>query len=100
MLFRSSFSDLELDQENQLAYRQGQTIDLSDKETSLLAYLLQHPNQLLSHEQIYRAVWGDQEAPSSNVLAAQIRLLRRKIEPQGALCLIHTVYGKGYRLGD
>ncbi|XGB43516.1 MAG: response regulator transcription factor [Nodosilinea sp. LVE1205-7] len=100
LLPRLSFSDLELDQENQLAYRQGQTIDLSDKETSLLAYLLQHPNQLLSHEQIYRAVWGDQEAPSSNVLAAQIRLLRRKIEPQGALCLIHTVYGKGYRLGD
>ncbi|MFM7470330.1 MAG: two-component system response regulator RppA, partial [Nodosilinea sp.] len=99
LLPRLSFSDLELDQENQLAYRQGQTIDLSDKETSLLAYLLQHPNQLLSHEQIYRAVWGDQEAPSSNVLAAQIRLLRRKIEPQGALCLIHTVYGKGYRLG-
>lgn len=97
---RLTFSDLELDQENQLAYRQGQTIDLSDKETCLLAYLLLHPNQVLSHEQIYQAVWGDQEAPSSNVLAAQIRLLRRKIEPQGALCLIHTVYGKGYRLGD
>ncbi|MBU6228136.1 MAG: response regulator transcription factor [Cyanobacteria bacterium REEB459] len=99
LLPRLSFGDLQLDQQNQLAYRQGQPIDLSDKETCLLAYLLQHSNQVLSHEQIYQAVWGDQEAPSSNVLAAQMRLLRRKIEPQGAPCLIHTVYGKGYRLG-
>ncbi|HIK43426.1 MAG TPA: response regulator transcription factor [Leptolyngbyaceae cyanobacterium M65_K2018_010] len=96
---RLSFGDLQLDQANQLAYRQGQAIELSEKETALLAYLLRYPNQVLTHEQIYRAVWGDQEPPSSNVLAAQMRLLRRKIEPQGAAPLIHTVYGKGYRLG-
>ena len=46
------------------------------------------------------AVWGDQDLPSSNVLAAQMRLLRRKIEPKGTPPLIHTIYGKGYRLGD
>ena len=97
---RLSFHGLELDQDNQLAYRQGQAIELSEKETSLLAYLLQNTNQVLTHEQIYRAVWGEQEQPSSNVLAAQMRLLRRKIEPKGTAPLIHTVYGKGYRLGN
>jgi OmpR-family two-component system manganese-sensing response regulator len=97
---RLAFADLELDPDNRLAYRRGQAIDLSDKETSLLAYLLQHPQQVLSHGQIYRAVWGDQEVPSSNVLAAQMRLLRRKVEPKGSPALIHTVYGKGYRLGE
>ncbi|MEY3299489.1 MAG: hypothetical protein RLZZ597_2749 [Cyanobacteriota bacterium] len=97
---RLSFGDLDLDQANQLAYRQGQAIELSEKETALLAYLLRHPNHVLAHEQIYQAVWGDADLPSSNVLAAQMRLLRRKIEPKGTPPLIHTIYGKGYRLGD
>ena len=90
---------LELNLENQLASRQGRLIELSEKESQLLAYLMQHPNQLLTHEQIYAYLWSDSEKPSSNVLAAQIRLLRRKIEAEGESTLIHTVYGKGYRFG-
>jgi two-component system, OmpR family, manganese sensing response regulator len=100
-LQRLRVEDLELDLDNQLAIRQGRSIDLSEKESVLLAYLMQHPNQLLTHEQIYAQVWGEGEKsvgkPSSNVLAAQIRLLRRKIEAEGEAPLIHTVYGKGYR---
>ena len=96
---RLRFADLELDVENQLAYRQDHSIELSDKEIQLLAYFMRYPNQLLTHDQIYQALWGDIEKPSSNVLAAQIRLLRRKIERAGEPPLIHTVYGKGYRLG-
>lgn len=97
---RLGFAGLELDPANRLAYRQGQAIELSEKETQLLTYLLHHTNQVLTHEQIYQGVWGDQEPPNSNVLAAQIRLLRRKIEPKGTPPIIHTVYGKGYRLGE
>lgn len=93
------YADLELDETNQLAYRQGQSVELSEKETRLLSYLLQHPEQVLTRGQIHAAVWGDTEEPASNVLAAQMRLLRRKIEPKGTPPLIHTVYGKGYRLG-
>ncbi|HEY9762342.1 MAG TPA: two-component system response regulator RppA [Trichocoleus sp.] len=96
---RLQYEDLELDEDNQLAYRQGQSIELSDKETKLLAYLIRQPNQVLTHDDIYQAVWGDQEKPSSNVLAAQMRLLRRKVEPKGTPPVIHTVYGRGYRLG-
>jgi len=96
---RLCYGELSLDQANQLAYRQHQAIELSEKECQLLAYLLRHPNQVLSHRQIYQAVWGDQAQPSSNVLAAQMRLLRRKIDPKNSPPLIHTVYGKGYRLG-
>lgn len=96
---RLAYEDIELDEANQLAHRQGQTIELSEKETQLLAYLLRHPDQVLTRSQIYQAVWDEAEEPTSNVLAAQMRLLRRKIEPRGTLPLIHTVYGKGYRLG-
>ncbi|MFM8296009.1 MAG: winged helix-turn-helix domain-containing protein, partial [Microcystaceae cyanobacterium] len=42
----------------------------------------------------------DTETPGSNVVAALIRLLRRKIETGEESPLIHTVYGKGYRLGE
>ena len=97
---RLQYEDLALDEANQLAYRQGETIELSDKETQLLSYLLRHPDQVLTRSQIHQAVWADAEEPASNVLAAQMRLLRRKIEPTGTLPLIHTVYGKGYRLGN
>ncbi len=44
-------------------------------------------------------LWGGSgETPSSNVLAALMRLLRRKIAVKGQPERIHTVYGKGYRL--
>ncbi|MBW4482741.1 MAG: response regulator transcription factor [Tildeniella torsiva UHER 1998/13D] len=97
---RLTYDDLTLDEANQLAHRQGQPAELSEKETRLLAYLLRHANQVLTHERIYRGVWDDQDTPSSNVVAAQMRLLRRKIEPKGTAPIIHTVYGKGYRLGS
>lgn len=98
---RLQVNDLELDSENQLAYRQGRAIELSEKETQLLEYLMQHPNQLLTHDQIHQHLWGESdEKPTSNALAAQIRLLRRKIETDGETPIINTVYGKGYRLGS
>jgi two-component system, OmpR family, manganese sensing response regulator len=96
---RLQVEDLELDSENQLAYRRGRSIELSEKESQLLAYFMRHPNQLLTHEQIYDYLWGEGNKPSSNVLAAQMRLLRRKIEVGNETPLIHTIYGKGYRFG-
>lgn len=90
---------LELDIENQMAYRCGKAIELSEKEIQLLAYFMTHSDRLLTHEEIYNYLWQDNEKPSSNVLAALIRLLRRKIELNNEVNLIHTVYGKGYRFG-
>lgn len=99
------YQNLTLDSLNQVAKRGGgilpeRTIELSEKEAQLLQYLMQHPNQLLTHQQIYDAVWGTSDQPSSNALAAQMRLLRRKVEHQNETVLIHTVYGKGYRFGS
>ncbi len=93
-------ADLELDSENQLAYRQGRVIQLSAKEFKLLAYFMSHPGQILTHQEVYQYLWQDKEQPASNVLPALVRLLRRKIEANQETPLIHTVYGKGYRFGD
>ena len=97
---RLQVEDLELDLQNQIAYRNGRAIDLSEKESQLLEYFMRQPNQLLTHEQIYQYLWGEGEKPTSNALAAQVRLLRRKIEAKGEAPLISTVYGKGYRFGN
>jgi two-component system, OmpR family, manganese sensing response regulator len=98
-LNRLQFEDLVLDLDNQVAYRNGQIIPLSDKEQQLLAYFMRHPNQLLTHEQIYHHLWSDEDAPASNALVAQIKLLRRKIDTGDRKSLIDSVYGKGYRFG-
>jgi OmpR-family two-component system manganese-sensing response regulator len=97
---RLKVADLEFDPDNQLAYRGDRTIELSEKEARLLSYFMQFPQQVLTHQQIYQYLWGEDSTPSSNVLAALVRLLRRKIEAPGETTLIHTVYGKGYRFGE
>jgi OmpR-family two-component system manganese-sensing response regulator len=97
---RLRVADLELDCDNQLAYRQGRVIELSEKESQLLEYFMRHAGQLLTHMQIHQHLWKDDQQPSSNVLAALIRLLRRKIETPGEMPLVHTVYSKGYRFGE
>ncbi|MGJ5672290.1 MAG: two-component system response regulator RppA [Nostochopsis sp.] len=96
---RLSVADLELDLENQVAYRQGRVIELSQKESQLLQYFMENTGKLLTHTQIMKSLWQDHEQPSSNVIAALIRLLRRKIELSDEIQLIHSVYGKGYRFG-
>jgi two-component system, OmpR family, manganese sensing response regulator len=90
---------LNLDPDSQLAYWAGQTIELSEKETQLLAYLMQNAGKLVTHQQIHEHLWGKNAlVPNSNVLAALMRLLRRKLTLPGQSELIYTIYGKGYQL--
>ena len=97
---RLSYGDLELDRDNQVVYREQVAIALTEREYQLLEYFMFHPNQLLSHEQISQHLWKEgEDVPTSNALAAQIKLLRRKIDRDRPISLINTVYGKGYRFG-
>lgn len=76
------------------------TIALTAKEFQLLEYFMQHPNQILSRDQLMNQVWDLQADPTSNVVPAQIRLLRRKLAESGCEGLLETVYGLGYRLNS
>ncbi len=71
---------------------------LTAKEFQLLEYLMKHVNQIVSTEQIRNQLWTVNSDSASNVVAAQIRLLRRKLAEQGIDTAIETVYGLGYRL--
>jgi DNA-binding response OmpR family regulator len=76
------------------------TITLTLKEFQLLEYLMQHPNQVLTRDQILNQLWEIGEEPVSNVVAAQVRLLRRKLGEDNNSSLIETIYGVGYRLNS
>lgn len=78
-------------------YKANQTLPLTTKEFQLLEYFFKHPNQILTSEQIRNNLWEIGEEPFSNVVAAQVRLLRRKLETVGCKNLIETVHGVGYR---
>jgi DNA-binding response OmpR family regulator len=73
-------------------------IFLSKKPFLILEYLMKHPNQILTTEQIRYQLWEVNSDAVSNVVAAQIRLLRRELAAAGCPDLIETIYGTGYRL--
>ncbi|WP_017303459.1 two-component system response regulator RppA [Spirulina subsalsa] len=77
---------------------QAKALTLTTKEFQLLEYFMQHPSQILSRDQIMNQVWAMDATPMSNVVPAQIRLLRRKLLDAGCEGLIETVHGIGYRL--
>jgi DNA-binding response OmpR family regulator len=59
---------------------------------------MRHPNQVVTSDQIRNQLWEVSAEPMSNVVAAQMRLLRRKLESIGCAIPIETVHGVGYRL--
>ena len=93
------FDGLELDLYSRSARRAGQTIELSNREFSLLEFLMRNPNRALSRTQIGSQVWDINFEPSSNVVDVYVSALRRKIDRSFDRELIQTVKGVGYRLG-
>ena len=71
---------------------------LTHKEFQLLEYLMQHPTQIVTRDQILNQLWGADADTVSNVVAALMRQLRRKLAEQGYDNAIETLYGVGYRL--
>ena len=76
----------------------GQEVRLTAREFELLAYLMRHPNQVLSRGQILNSVWGYDYDPGTNVLEVYIGYLRKKLGQNGQPAPIDTVRNVGYRL--
>jgi DNA-binding response OmpR family regulator len=76
------------------------SLDLSAREYALLEYLMQHPGEVLSRTRIYEHVWNDQMEVMSNVIDVHVKQIRRKLERAGAVGIITTIRGAGYRLEE
>ena len=71
---------------------------LSTREFQLIEYLMRHPNQVLSREQIEDTLWEWGTQPESNAVTSLVRRLRQRLESVGAKDCLETIYGMGYRL--
>jgi DNA-binding response OmpR family regulator len=78
--------------------REGSEVKLTAREFELLAYLMRHPDRVLSRAQILNAVWGYDYDPGTNVLDVYIGYLRRKLANADGEAPIQTVRSAGYRL--
>lgn len=89
----------QIDFERALVLKEEQEIPLTAKEYSLLKLLANHPNKILTFEQILCSVWGDNFQGYENTLMAHIRKIRQKIEanPSQPHHLL-TVKELGYQL--
>lgn len=94
------FGDLVLDLATRRLSYKNKNIELTMKEFELLRYLMIHPKEVLSREQILENVWGEEFQGSSNVIEVYIRYLRLKMEAGGQKRLIHTVRSVGYVLRE
>jgi two-component system, OmpR family, manganese sensing response regulator len=91
-------ADLKLDLSSFNLIREQATIQLSVREFQLMEYFMRHPNQILSRDQIERALWSWGSEPESNAVTTLVRRLRQRLESVNAKDWLETVYGMGYRL--
>ena len=88
--------DLQLDVVRRQAQRGTQRIELTAREFSVLEFLMRHAGEVVTRTALAEHVWGDHYDSLSNLIEVFINRLRKKIEPQGASRLLHTVRGAGY----
>lgn len=93
-------ADLRLDLIRRRVERNGQRIDLTAKEFSLLELLLRRQGEVLPKSLIASQVWDMNFDSDTNVIEVAIRRLRLKIDDSHDQKLIHTVRGMGYVLEE
>ncbi|WP_033541611.1 response regulator transcription factor [Planococcus sp. CAU13] len=94
------FLDLELDEISRAVSRNGRQIELTPREFDLLLFLMKHPKQVLTREQVLNAVWGYDYYGDTNVIDVYIRYLRKKVDAGEKTTYIQTVRGVGYVLKE
>lgn len=93
--------ELTLDEDRKAAVKNGNLIDLTDKEYEILRFFFQNRGKVLDVRTVYENVWKEKYLPSSNnTVMVHILNLRKKLESDPASPrLIRTVWGKGYQFG-
>lgn len=90
---------LALDDESKAVTLDGEPVELTPLEYSLLKYLMEHPGKVFSSRELYRAVWGASPVAGEGAVAVHIRHLREKLEIDPANPrIIKVVWGQGYKL--
>ena len=101
-VLRLKTADLDMDLVTRRVSRAARALDLTPREFDLLEYLLRHQGNLVSREMLARDVWKEAEraTPIDNVIDVHIARLRRKVDHDQRVRLIHTVRGVGFVLRE
>ena len=90
--------DLELNQKTHEVKRDGQVIDLTSKEYSLLEYFMVNAGQVITRTMISEHVWNESFDSLTNVIDVYVNYVRNKIDKPFESPLLKTIRGKGYIL--
>lgn len=94
------YAGITIDPVTRKVTRDGQNVELTNKEYALLEMLMRHPGQVFTRTAIMESVWGYDFDNASNVLEVYINFLRKKIDQNFGKKLLHTVRGVGYVLRE
>jgi len=92
------FGPLQLDLNAQQVTRTGSPVALTGFEYRLFEYLARHAGSVVTKQTLSDYLYPHDQDRDSNVLEVLIARLRRKLDPEGSLCPIETLRGRGYRL--
>jgi DNA-binding response OmpR family regulator len=95
---RLTVGDLELDAATFSASRAGRPLELTQREFALLQLFLRHPGEVLDRARLHEEVWGYTFDPGTNIADVFVGYLRRKLEADGGMRVLHTVRGVGFIL--
>ena len=95
---RLTYEDLELDLLSREVKRGGELVQLTQKEFSLLEYLMRNAGRPVSRTSIAEHVWDIHYDSGSNVIDVCVNTLRKKVDNRSPKKLIQTVIGVGYML--
>ena len=93
-----ALGDLRVNTLSQQVWRQNEEIPLTQREYTLLEYLLRRRGEVVSRSDIWEHVYDFHSSASSNVVDVYIGYLRKKIHKPDLPIIIHTIRGKGYTL--
>lgn len=95
-----SYADLYINLERQEVRRNGEPIKLSPKEYNLLVYLVENAERVVSRVEIAEKVWNTHFDTGTNFIDVYINYLRKKMDKNFEVKLIHTKPGVGFILTD
>jgi DNA-binding response OmpR family regulator len=93
-----TIGDLSLDPVSQVVTRAGMRVNLTPKEYAILELLMRHPGEVLTRVTLGEHLWRNDD-DVNNLVDVHVSHLRKKIDRPPLEPLIHTVWGRGYRLG-
>ena len=93
-----TYADLRLDPVAHKVWRSGKEIELTAKEYALLEYFIRNPEKTLTRNMIAEHVWDYTFDSFTNIIDVYVNYLRKKIDRDFTVKLVHTVRGVGYML--